>query len=184
MKVYTRRGDRGETDLAGGVRVAKDALRVEAYGSVDEVNAAIGMSIVECSPDWVPLLEEIQRSLFEIGSVLATAPDSTSSVLASMGVTDADVESLERAIDQADSELAPLRNFVLPGGGRSAAVLHLARTFCRRAERRIVSLDREQPVEEVTLRYLNRLSDLLFTLARVENARSGDGDVEWRRRGS
>ena len=182
MKVYTRRGDAGQTDLAGGGRVPKDALRVEAYGAVDELNAALGVAVLDASSDQQSLFSAIQMSLFEIGSVLATAPGSGSSVLASMGVRDEDVDALEEAIDRADGELAPLKNFVLPGGCRAAAALHAARTVCRRAERRCVGLDREETIEGPTLRYLNRLSDLLFTLARLENARSGDGDVGWHRR--
>lgn len=183
VKVYTRRGDGGETQLAGGGRVAKDDLRVDAYGAVDELNATIGVAALDCSADLASLLQEIQRSLFEIGSRLATTPASTSSVLESMGVDEADVERLEQAIDRADAELPPLTNFILPGGSRAAAAFHLARTVCRRAERRSVSLNREEPIGENTLSYLNRLSDLLFTLARLENARSGAGDVEWKRRG-
>jgi cob(I)alamin adenosyltransferase len=129
------------------------------------------------------MIENIQRQLFEIGTVLATSPDSRSSVLASSGVCDEDVDALEKAIDQAEQDLPPLQNFVLPGGCRAAAALHVARTVCRRAERCVVSLDREEPIEEPTLRYLNRLSDLMFTWARWENARSGAGDVEWKRSG-
>ncbi len=181
MKVYTRRGDKGETDLAGGGRVSKDARRVEAYGAVDELNAALGLAVLDASRELLPMIENIQRQLFEIGTVLATSPDSRSSVLASSGVCDEDVDALEKAIDQAEQDLPPLQNFVLPGGCRAAAALHVARTVCRRAERCVVSLDREEPIEEPTLRYLNRLSDLMFTWARWENARSGAGDVEWKR---
>ena len=182
MKVYTRRGDKGETDLAGGGRVPKDALRVEAYGAVDELNAALGLAVLDSSPELHPLMEQIQRQLFEIGAVLATSPESRSSVLASSGVIEEDVEALERAIDQAEQDLPPLQNFVLPGGCRAAAALHVTRTVCRRAERSVVSLDREEPIGGPTLRYLNRLSDLMFTWARWENTRSGAGDVEWKRR--
>ena len=181
MKVYTRRGDKGETDLAGGGRVSKDALRVEAYGAVDELNAALGLVVVDASTELLPGLERIQRHLFEIGAVLATSPESRSSVLASAGVSDDDVDSLEQAIDDAEKDLPALQNFILPGGCRVAAALHLARTVCRRAERRVVALDREETINGPTLRYLNRLSDLLFTWARWENVRSGTGDVEWNR---
>ncbi|MEE3329093.1 MAG: cob(I)yrinic acid a,c-diamide adenosyltransferase [Myxococcota bacterium] len=181
MKVYTRRGDKGETDLAGGGRVSKDALRVEAYGAVDELNAALGLVVVDASPDLMPALERIQRQLFEIGAVLATSPESRSSVLASTGVSDDDVDILEQTIDEAEKDLPPLQNFILPGGCPAAAALHMARTVCRRAERRVVALDREEPIAGPTLRYLNRLSDLMFTWARWENARSGSGDVEWNR---
>ena len=181
MKVYTRRGDKGETDLAGGGRVSKDALRVEAYGAVDELNAALGLAVVDASSELLPPLEKIQHDLFEIGTVLATSPESRSSVLAAAGVSDDDVDALEKSIDDAEADLPPLQNFILPGGCRVAAALHMARTVCRRAERRVVALDREEPLSGPTLRYLNRLSDLLFTWARWENARSGSGDVEWNR---
>ena len=181
VKVYTRRGDKGETDLAGGGRVPKDALRVEAYGAVDELNASLGVVVVQASEPLLPGLERIQRNLFEIGAVLATAPDSRSSVLASTGVTDDDVDVLEQSIDEAEEDLPPLKNFILPGGCPAAAAMHMARTVCRSAERRVVALDREEPISGPTLRYLNRLSDLLFTWARWENVRSGTGDVEWNR---
>lgn len=182
MKIYTKRGDGGQTDLAGGIRVAKDALRVESYGAVDELNAFIGLALIDCDPSAHPLLERIQRTLFEIGAGLATDPEHLKSSLSTTGATDADVLSLEQAMDAADAGLPPLRAFVLPGGSRAAAAFHLARTVCRRAERRVVALDREQPLTDATLRYLNRLSDLLFVLARVENVRAGSGDVEWTRR--
>lgn len=182
MKVYTKRGDRGETDLAGGVRVGKDALRVEAYGAVDELNAFVGLAIVQCDEGLHPVLETIQRTLFEIGGGLATPPDAGQSSLSTDGATDRDVAALESAIDGADAGLPPLRAFVLPGGCPAAAAFHAARTVCRRAERRTVALDREEPLGDATLRYLNRLSDLLFVLARAENVRAGVGDVEWTRR--
>ena len=161
--------------------MSKDALRVEAYGAVDELNAALGLVVVDASTELLPGLERIQRHLFEIGAVLATSPESRSSVLASAGVSDDDVDSLEQAIDDAEKDLPALQNFILPGGCRVAAALHLARTVCRRAERRVVALDREETINGPTLRYLNRLSDLLFTWARWENVRSGTGDVEWNR---
>jgi len=183
VKVYTKRGDAGETDLAGGSRVAKDALRVEAYGAVDELNAFLGVAIAACDGTARPLLEDVQRTLFEIGSALATPPDATQSTLSTEGATDADVRALEDEIDAADEELPPLRAFVLPGGSPAAAAFHAARTVCRRAERRVVALDRAEPLADASLRYLNRLSDLLFVLARGENARAGAGDVEWTRRG-
>lgn len=184
MKVYTKRGDSGETDLAGGVRVSKDALRVEAYGSVDELNAFVGVAIVECDARWHPVLEAVQRTLFEIGAGLAVPADPVQSALSRTGAHDADVTALEAAIDEADAGLPPLRAFVLPGGCRAAAALHAGRTICRRAERRVVALDHEEPLADASLRYLNRLSDLLFVLARSENARAGAGDVEWTRRDS
>ena len=183
MKIYTRRGDSGETDLAGGKRVGKDALRVEAYGAVDELNAFVGVAIVQSDPRWHGVLEAIQRTLFEVGSALATPPDATQSALSSEGSTEADVSELEAAIDEADEDLPPLRAFVLPGGCPAAAAFHAARTVCRRAERRVVALDRVESISDATLHYLNRLSDLLFVLARAENLRAGVPDVEWTRRG-
>lgn len=182
MKVYTKRGDTGETDLADGARVAKDALRVEAYGAVDELNAFVGVAIAACDGAPLPVLEQIQRMLFEIGSGLATPPGHGKKALSATGATDDDVAALEVAIDTADEKLAPLRAFVLPGGTPAAAAFHAARTVCRRAERRVVALHREEPLSDATLRYLNRLSDLLFVLARAENQRAGVGDVEWTRR--
>jgi len=179
MKVYTKRGDGGQTDLGGGGRVAKDDLRVEAYGAVDELNALIGLAAAEAQKSLQPLLEGIQRTLFEIGAWLATNPEAGQSSLPTSGAEEGDVAALETAIDEAETELAPLRAFVLPGGTRAAAAFHVARTVCRRAERRIVSLDRERALGDASLRYVNRLSDLLFVLARLENARSGVGDVQW-----
>ncbi len=183
MKVYTKRGDGGETDLAGGGRVAKDDLRVEAYGAVDELNAFVGLAAVDCAEDLRPQLAAIQRTLFEIGAGLASNPDARSEALSSQGATSEDVDSLEAAMDAAEDELAPLAAFVLPGGTRAASAFHVARTVCRRAERRVVALNRAEEVDEVTLRYLNRLSDTFFVWARVENARSAVGDIEWTRRG-
>jgi cob(I)alamin adenosyltransferase len=183
VKVYTRRGDGGETDLAGGARVSKDDPRVESYGAVDELNACIGLACLDCGEELRPLLQGVQRTLFEIGAVLATAPGSTAKALVAEGATTEDVRTLETAIDSHEAELTPLRAFVLPGGTRGAALFHLARTVCRRAERKCVSLERDEPVPGETLRYLNRLSDLLFVLARLENARAGVADREWTRRG-
>ncbi|MDG2049745.1 MAG: cob(I)yrinic acid a,c-diamide adenosyltransferase [Myxococcota bacterium] len=183
MKIYTRRGDGGDTDLAGGTRISKDALRVEAYGAVDELNAFVGLAIVDCDSKWFPVLEAVQRTLFEVGAGLATPPSATQASLSSEGASEVDVESIEAAIDEADNDLPPLRAFVLPGGCRGAAAFHAARTVCRRAERRVVALDRVEHLNDSTLHYLNRLSDLLFVLARSENVRAGEGDVEWTRRG-
>ncbi|HIG00694.1 MAG TPA: cob(I)yrinic acid a,c-diamide adenosyltransferase [Myxococcales bacterium] len=183
MKVYTKRGDGGLTDLAGGGRVAKDDLRVEAYGAVDELNSFVGLALLDCLGDLRPTLEAVQRTLFEIGAALATNPEATSKAPSSAGASNDDVESLERAMDAADAELAPLRAFVLPGGTRAAAAFHAARTVCRRAERRVVALNRSEEVEAENIRYLNRLSDSFFVWARLENTRAGLGDVEWTRRG-
>jgi cob(I)alamin adenosyltransferase len=180
VKIYTRRGDRGETDLFGGARVAKDHLRVEAYGAVDELNAALGAALADTAhQDIRDLASSIQGVLLDLGSYLSS-PDAKQRKKGGVREPlDAEVEALEAHIDAFERELEPLRNFVLPGGNRAAAAFHLARTVCRRAERRIVSLDREIPLEPPALRYLNRLSDLLFVLARVENRRAGLGDQVW-----
>jgi cob(I)alamin adenosyltransferase len=179
VKVYTRRGDSGDTDLAGGGRVGKDDPRVEAYGAVDELNAFVGIAAVEAQADSAALIEAIQRTLFRVGASLATNPDVEKKALAGMGAREQDVAALEAAIDAADAELPPLRAFVLPGGTRAGAAFHAARTVCRRAERRVLSLDRISPLRDASVRYLNRLSDLLFVLARLENQRASVGDVEW-----
>jgi cob(I)alamin adenosyltransferase len=183
LKIYTRRGDAGETDLFGGSRVAKDALRVDAYGAVDEANAALGIAAAASDQeDLQRIAREVQARLFDLGGTLAT-PDAERR--AKSGVPELvsdDVEALEGYIDGLESELPPLRRFVLPGGTLTAAAFHGARTVCRRAERRLVSLSREESVDPACLRYINRLSDLLFVMARVENRRAGIADVEWKGR--
>jgi len=181
VKIYTKRGDRGETDLFGGGRVSKDCARVEAYGAVDELNACLGRSAAESEHgDLREILRGIQSSLFDLGGYLA-APDAERAgkdcVVA--GPADSDVERLEAQIDALEAELEPLKRFILPGGTVAAADLHVARTVCRRAERRAVALHEQEPLSAATLRYLNRLSDLLFVMARVENRRAGIDDVEW-----
>ncbi len=180
MKIYTRRGDKGETDLFAGGRVPKDDLRVEAYGAVDELNAVLGVALAASShADVVELGTAIQASLFSLGSYLAS-PDAERRKKSGIADPPAeDIEKLEAAIDRFETELAPLRNFILPGGTPAAAAFHQARTVCRRAERRAVSLDRTAPLAPEAVGMLNRLSDLLFVLARLENARDGRGDVEW-----
>ena len=181
MKIYTRTGDAGETALFGGGRVAKDHLRVAAYGTVDELNATVGWAGTQAvDTDIQARLGLLQHDLFTLGSELATPP-------ARDGRTRPDVPSLpiqrigEMGVwmDIADAELPELRAFVLPGGCPGAAALHVARTVCRRAERTVVHLAAEEDVSADMLMYLNRLSDLLFTLARLENHRHGTGDVEW-----
>lgn len=180
MKVYTRRGDRGETDLFGGGRVAKDHLRVEAYGAVDELNAAVGAAGA-ASPheDLRKLLQEVQSALFDLGAYLAAPDPERREKMGTPEPRAEEVEGLEARIDAFERELEPLRRFVLPGGTAAAAAFHVARTVCRRAERRAVALEHAEPVGEPALRYLNRLSDLFFVLARVENRRAGVADVEW-----
>jgi cob(I)alamin adenosyltransferase len=184
VKIYTKRGDRGETDLLGGARVPKDHARVAAYGAVDELNAQLGVAAATTRhADLRRLAEGIQERLFSIGAYLAS-PDAQ--LRAKSGIaepTDADVGDLERHIDALEGELEPLRRFVLPGGQAAAALFHVARTVCRRAEREAVALHRADPLDAAVLTYLNRLSDLLFVLARVENRRAGVADVEWSPRG-
>ena len=181
MKIYTRTGDAGDTGLFGGGRVAKDDPRVEAYGDVDELNAVLGMArAVEPMPRIDEVLVPVQRDLFAIGALLAT-PDREKMAqhLAKARIDEARITELEQAIDDADAELEPLRAFILPGGTPKSASLHVARTVCRRAERRVVTLQRDVELPELTVIYLNRLSDLLFTLARLANRRSGAGEVTW-----
>jgi cob(I)alamin adenosyltransferase len=180
VKVYTRRGDGGETDLFGGARVDKDALRVEAYGAVDELNATLGPAAA-ASPhaDVVELVQTIQSALFDLGAYLAT-PDAARREKSGVPLPGAgEIAELEARIDAFEQELEPLRRFVLPGGTPAAAAFHVARTVCRRAERRVVSLARAEEIDAVAVGYLNRLSDLLFVIARLENRRAGVPDVPW-----
>jgi cob(I)alamin adenosyltransferase len=181
MRLYTRTGDEGTTGLFGGGRVAKDDPRVEAYGDVDELNAFIGLARAT-DPD--PRIDEIlvaaQRDLFAIGALLAT-PDIVKmrEQLEKARIDDARIAQLEQAIDEGEAELVPLRAFIMPGGTRKAATLHVARTVCRRAERRVVHLAHEVELPSLAAIYLNRLSDLLFVLARVATRRAGAGEVTW-----
>ena len=182
MKIYTRTGDSGETSLMGGERVLKDHLRVSAYGAVDEANAAIGLARVAAPADFESdLLAAIQRDLFTIGGALATPePERLKQQQRDKVVVEAArIAAIEAAIDAADRELPALRAFVLPGGTPKAAAFHVARTVCRRAERNVVHLGQVEPVPGDVLVYLNRLSDLLFTLARLANHRAGVADVTW-----
>lgn len=180
MKIYTRRGDRGETDLVGAGRVPKDHPRVAAYGAVDELNAAIGVAAAATGhEDLRALLQGVQRDLFSLGSYLATPEERHRTKTGIAPPDERAVAALEAKIDAFEGELAPLTRFVLPGGTPAAAAFHVARTTCRRAERRVVSLDRGETLAPAAVRYLNRLSDLLFVLARLENRRAGVPDVEW-----
>jgi cob(I)alamin adenosyltransferase len=183
VKIYTRTGDGGETALFGAGRVAKNHPRVEAMGGVDELNAAIGWAISELSVDRSrERLRSVQHELFSIGAELATPPAGPGRVRPETPeIQQESIDSLERWIDEMDAELSPLRAFVLPGGTPGAAALHLARTVCRRAERAVVALAETDPVRDQVLAYLNRLSDLLFTAARLENLRAGEADMEWRK---
>lgn len=181
MKLYTKTGDGGETGLLGGQRVPKDDLRVAAYGEVDELNAQIGFALTLDPPDFArELLETVQRDLFTIGAELAAPdPGTLAKALAGPPVGRLETEALERAIDDHDATLPRLRTFILPGGTVKAAALHVARAVCRRAERALVGLGRQAPVSPAILTYVNRLSDLLFILARAANARAGRPDIAW-----
>lgn len=177
--IYTRTGDAGDTGLFGGGRVGKDDARVDAYGEVDELNAAVGLArAAGLEGELDALGQEIQDQLFTVGSVLAT-PRGTKAEHVILPVDSRWVGQMEAAIDRFDREIPPLKNFILPGGGAPAAALHLARTVCRRAERRVVPLARSGLVDGGVVIYLNRLSDLLFTMARVSNHRAGIKDVLW-----
>jgi cob(I)alamin adenosyltransferase len=180
MKIYTRTGDGGGTALFGGTRVSKADPRVAAYGEVDELNACLGVvrSQGELSGDVTEMLEHIQKDLFAIGARLADPGDKIAERVTKVAVTDADIARLEHWIDRFDGELPPLRRFILPGGNRAGALLHLSRTVCRRAERAIVGLGTGS-VEPHLLAYVNRLSDLLFVIARAVNHRAGQPEVEW-----
>ncbi|MBO6935847.1 MAG: cob(I)yrinic acid a,c-diamide adenosyltransferase [Deltaproteobacteria bacterium] len=178
MKIYTKTGDGGETGLFGGARVSKADPRVEAYGDVDELNAQIGVArAVGLDADMDELLDTIQAKLFDVGAELAQAPGSKASAMPH--VKEPDVVVLEKAIDTFEQELEPLKTFILPGGCPAAAQLHVGRTVTRRAERRVVALAGQTEVRELIVHYLNRLSDLLFVLARVTNHRAGVADVPW-----
>lgn len=181
MKIYTRTGDEGDTSLFGGGRVPKDHPRVAAYGDVDELNAALGVvRATEPTGFFDPLFESIQQDLFSIGGQLAAPdPHAVAKALAKASLPAERVSEFERLIDEADQELVPLKAFVLPAGTPKAAALHLARTVCRRAERSVVHLARESQVPPIFIVYLNRLSDLLFSMSRLANRRAGIEDVTW-----
>jgi cob(I)alamin adenosyltransferase len=181
MKIYTKTGDKGDTGLFGGGRVAKDHPRVEAYGDVDELNAVLGLArSIEMMPRIDEVLAPIQRDLFSLGALLATPlPDKVKQQLEKARLDDARIAELERAIDDGESELEPLEAFILPGGTPKSAALHVARTVCRRAERRVIALAHDVEVPAIVIIYLNRLSDLLFVLARVANRRAGAAEVTW-----
>jgi len=178
VKIYTRTGDSGETSLFGGTRVRKDDQRVEAYGDVDEANAWLGFARASrLDEDLDREIVQIQRELFALGAQLADPAHKLAPAMAKAIVGERDVTRLEDTIDRYEETLPSLRKFILAGGSPAGAALHVARTVCRRAERRIVALD--PPVDPILLRYINRLSDLLFVLARVVNHRAGVVEAEW-----
>lgn len=191
-RVYTRTGDRGETALVGGRRVAKDSPRIAAYGTIDELNAAVGLARVFNAERlatrgtkrerhrWLDeVLRKIQNQLFDLGSELATPPDAAYEGMFRMG--EGEVTELEKLMDHCQKDLAPLKSFTLPGGGRIQGFLHQARTVCRRAEREVLALSRVEPIGDWPLRYVNRLSDLFFVLGRWVGKHMGEPEYLWER---
>jgi len=182
-KIYTRRGDDGSTGLFGGPRVSKDDLRVAAYGEVDELNSALGVAREElrdpAQKEIAEIVDRLQSELFNLGGQLAT-PDAGAAPKEVPRITKDDVVRLEGEIDRFTAELPPMRYFILPGGSRPGAALHFCRTVCRRAERKAVALSRTEAMPEHALSYLNRLSDLLFVMARAANLRAGGREVPWK----
>jgi cob(I)alamin adenosyltransferase len=179
-RIYTKTGDQGQTHLAGGQRVSKDSARIECYGTVDELNAFIGMAAIsaaESVPSLVPILRRVQHELFNLGSILATQPEDVRPNQAR--VTEIEIRQLENEIDRMNAALAPLRSFVLPGGTRLNAELHACRTICRRAERLTVALARVEAVPAEAIQYLNRLSDAFFVWSRWVNHVLGVAEVLW-----
>jgi cob(I)alamin adenosyltransferase len=179
MKIYTRAGDAGETGLFDGTRVSKADPRVDAYGDIDELASWLGVIRARTSaPDFFEMIDAVQRDLFALGALLADPRHRIASRVVKATIGAQDVERLERWIDALDVELPPLKRFILSGGGATGSLLHLARTVCRRAERRVVGLG-EGASDPLVVTYLNRLSDLLFTMARAANARDGSPEIEW-----
>jgi cob(I)alamin adenosyltransferase len=178
LKIYTKKGDDGETSLFGGGRVSKNSPRIEACGAVDELNAQLGIVLsLEPQPDISVIIERIQGDLFTLGADLATPPSVESARI--LRINEVHIRELEKTIDKLEALLKPLQSFVLPGGSHVSAHLHAARTICRRAERRIVQLSRTEPAGAPTIAYVNRLSDLLFVLARYANSLEGRSDITW-----
>jgi cob(I)alamin adenosyltransferase len=179
MKIYTKTGDAGETSLFDNTRVSKADPRVDAYGEVDEVNACLGAALAAgVGDDITAVLTTVQKDLFAVGARLADPSSRIAERVTRAAVTAEQIERLEQTIDRLETELPPLRRFILPGGSPAGALLHLARTVCRRAERRVVALGADS-VEQGVLVYLNRLSDLLFVMARAVNHRAGIPETEW-----
>jgi cob(I)alamin adenosyltransferase len=187
-RVYTRTGDKGETGLVGGKRVPKDSPRIEAYGTIDELNSIVGLTrmfneekLSECEAHRFldSVLRQIEDELFDLGSELATPPDFFKEGMYRVG--EPEVKKLEQVMDQCQKELEPLKSFVLPGGGRIGAYLHQCRTVCRRAEREILRLSRVEELNEWSLKYVNRLSDLFFVLSRWISKKTGEAEYLWQR---
>jgi len=181
MKIYTKGGDKGETGLFGGDRVLKSSERIEAYGTIDELNSFIGLAVEEVkSPEIKTVLQKIQNELFTLGSDLATPLDEKNEKYKIPRVPKSFYEEAEKQIDKIEEQLEPLQNFILPGGSKASALLNICRTICRRAERRVVALKASIDIGENIIIFLNRLSDLFFVLARYENMISGIPDIIWK----
>lgn len=177
MKIYTKKGDRGYTSLFGGASVEKNSLRIKAYGTVDELNSVVGLVLTHpLSDDGKEILNDIQSQLFVLGADLATLASKESKI---ERIGTGDIEKLEKWIDTLEENLPALKSFILPGGSPAGATLHLARTVCRRAERHTVALNQNDTISAETVIYLNRLSDLLFVLARHENREAGEKETPW-----
>jgi cob(I)alamin adenosyltransferase len=177
VKIYTKTGDQGKTALFGGRRVGKDNARIDAYGTVDELNAQLGLAHVASRPGAAELILEVQHELFVLGADLATPLDNKNVNV--MRIEESHIDAMERRIDTLEAELAPIRFFILPGGCETASRLHICRTVARRAERLIVHLSTIEEINERDLRYINRLSDFLFVLARYANHLEGREDIRW-----
>ncbi len=177
-RIYTMTGDRGETSMGDGSRVSKDHVRVSAYGEVDELNAVLGLVPIHAACAELALLQSVQNDLFDLGADLCVPPADGSQEAHALRITPAQVQRLEREIDRINAPIPPITSFVLPGGSPAAAWLHLARTVCRRAERAVVTLMKTEKVNAQAMIYLNRLSDLLFVMARAAND-GGKQDVLW-----
>lgn len=177
MKIYTKKGDSGETSLFGGQRVSKSAERIEAYGTVDELNSFVGLAAsYDLSEKGTELLRKVQELLFILGADLATPPSSKARI---DRIGNNDIQYLENAIDELEEELETLKNFVLPGGSRAGATLHVARTICRRAERKAVTCYKKDNISDNCIKFLNRLSDFFFVIARYENKQAGVREETW-----
>lgn len=178
MKIYTKKGDTGETSLFGGDRVSKSSERIEAYGTVDELNSVIGLAASHSlSPKGTVLTTRVQELLFVLGADLATPMNAKTRI---NRIDEDNVSYLEQAIDEMQEELEPLKNFILPGGSQPGATLHLARTICRRAERAVVTCSKAEEISDVSVTFMNRLSDFLFVLARYENKYAGTPEETWK----
>lgn len=178
MKIYTKKGDKGTTSLFGGASIGKNSLRIKAYGTVDELNSILGIVLTHpLSERGETILKELQNQLFVLGADLATLPSKKAKI---DRIGQKEIKQLEDWIDELDEQLPNLTSFILPGGAPAGATLHQARTVCRRAERHTVALKLENPVSDETVIYLNRLSDLLFVMARFENQEAGETETQWK----